>query len=817
MPTATANATQKNRHAALKTPLGEDVLLITAFTGEECISTMFEYHVDCVAAIDKKVEFDKLIGQVCSVKVVYPEAGKQRYFNGICLAVSQGESDVNWVHYRLDLVPTLWLLDYRVQSRIFQHISVPDILKKVLQGLEVTFDLKGKYEKRDYCVQYRESDYWFAARLMEEEGIYFYFTHAEGGHTMIVSDHSAGHKDLAYQPSVLYKHVPQYETPDEDCIYAMEKRQQLTCGKVTLRDHSPELTGKNLEAQKEIQESVQVGTTTHKLKVGQNGQLEIYQYPGEYAQRFDGINAGGGDQADDVKKIFDDNVRTATLRMQAEAARSIELSGKSTCRQFSCGQALSVKVNPGDPQTAQLGPEGKYVLTFVSHDLTAQGEYASGGSSQGFSYKNTFTVIPYALPYRPQRAKEKPTVQGCQTATVVGPAGEEIFVDKYGRVKVQFHWDREGKKDAGSSCWIRVGTNSAGRGWGIYSIPRIGQEVIVDFLEGDPDQPIIVGSVFNNDQMPAYKLPDNKTKMYIKTNSTPGGAGHNEICLEDKKGHEQIQIHAEKDMHSVVENNCFEAIGVDRHLAVGHDRVEDVGRDQVVNIQRDLTENIQRNATLLVGANQTIIVQKDKSEHIQANSNFIVDQNHMVEVGSSFSMVVGQNMAMSCGKNFTMAIGAEQILTVGADQHTLVGGTQTVTVKKDHFLSVHDDQRIKVGGNLSTKVQGSEFRKVGESLIIRAADEIHLKATKIILEAEEQITIKGPGGFVDISAAATAIKGAMVLINSGGAAGAGKGGDPASPEEAKKAEQAKKPTKPVPPAIVKVIKALKNLTGSKSN
>ena len=472
MPTATAlNATQRNRHMELITPLGTDAMLITGFDGDEKLSRFFEFDVLCIAPNDKIIEFDKLIGQSITVKLVYPGSDKMRFFNGICCAVIQGESDENYTHYRLEMVPKLWFLEHKVQSRIFQHINVPEILKRVLKDkdIDVKFQLKGTYEPRDYCVQYYETDYWFAARLMEEEGIFYYFTHANGSHQMVLGDNPEAYKEVVYDSTILYKNPIQQQPQEKDFIHRLRKSQELTCGKVTLHDHSLELTGKNLEASKDIQESVKVGTRVHKLKVAENGKLEIYQYPGEYAQRFDGIDQRGTPR-EQIQKIFEDNKRTANIRMQEEAVRTIDLWGRSTCRQFSCGHTFTMKTLPDDHLTANMKPDGKYVLTSVTHSAVMGDEYASGGT-QDFSYDNKFECIPVELPFRPGRSKFKPTVPGCQTATVVGPAGEEIFVDKYGRVKVQFHWDREGKKDADSSCWIRVGTNWCGRNWGVFFIP----------------------------------------------------------------------------------------------------------------------------------------------------------------------------------------------------------------------------------------------------------------------------------------------------------------------------------------------------------
>src|SRR5262249_52885134 len=271
-----------------------------------------------------------------------------------------------------------------------------------------------------------------------------------------------------------------------------------------------------------------------------------YDWPGAYAQRFDGIDKGGGDQPAELQKIFEDNKRTANIRMQQEAVPSLVIHGASNCRQLVSGHKFTLATGPGDRQTQALKPEGAYVLTTISHFAKGGAPFQSGGEP-AFEYHNNFTCIPLALPFRPPRTTPKPVMGGSQTAVVVGPSGpEEIFTDKYSRVKVQFHWDRQGKYNADSSCWIRVATAWAGKSWGQMNIPRIGHEVIVDFLEGDPDNPIIIGSVYNAENMPAETLPAGRKVcgLVTRTNESSGG-GYNKITCDDTKGKEQIMIHGQ--------------------------------------------------------------------------------------------------------------------------------------------------------------------------------------------------------------------------------------------------------------------------------
>jgi len=334
---------------------------------------------------------------------------------------------------------------------------------------------------------------------------------------------------------------------------------------------------------------VPVGKVPHNLTAGDNSKLELYDWPGEYAQRFDGVDPSGSDRPSDIQKIFEDNKRTVEIRMQQEALPALLIRGGSNCRQLTSGHKFTL--------TKHFNADGAYILTSIRHSGSGAGDFR-GLETGPFHYENRFECIPVDLPYRPPQVTPKPVVHGTQSAVVVGPTGEEIFTDKYGRVKVQFHWDREGKNDPTSSCWIRVGTSWAGKQWGVIHIPRIDQEVIVDFLEGDPDQPIIIGSVYNADMMPPYALPANKTQSGVQSRSSlkGGPANFNEIKFEDKKGKEVLSIHAERNQQISVE--------VDESHSVGHDRSKSVGHDETTKIAHDRTDTVGNDETITIGNNR---------------------------------------------------------------------------------------------------------------------------------------------------------------------------------------------------------------------
>jgi type VI secretion system secreted protein VgrG len=626
--------TQANRPLAVATPLGEDVLLLVGFSGQESISQLFTFHLDLLAENDADIAFDKLLGERVAIALRLND-DKSRYFSGICNRISQGHRDHDFTYYRMEVVPQLWFLTRRAQSRIFQHITVPDILKKVFAGIDVSFELRGTFQPRDFCVQYRETDFNFASRLMEEEGIYYFFKHAAEGHQMVLANTSQSHPDLPEMNKLIYEEIAG-GVRDEMRVHRWEKVQELRSGKYTLWDHCFELPHKHLEAEEPILPNVQVGTVQHKLQVGNNDKLEIYDYPGAYAQRFDGIDKGGGEQSGELQKIFEDNKRVVKIRMQQEALPSVVIQGGSNCRNVVTGHKFTLD--------RHFDANGQYVLTSVAHSARLTGDYRSGEST--FDYENNFTCIPFTIPFRPLMTTPRPVVQGTQTAVVVGPPGEEIFVDKYGRVKVQFHWDRESKANADSSCWVRVAQNMAGIRWGSAFWPRIGHEVVVDFLEGDPDQPIIVGSVYNASEMPPYKLPDEKTKTVIfKSNSSKGGGGFNEFRVEDKKGKEQIFINAERNKDIRVKNDLYQTVGNESHYITQKDQLEQVGGDRHQHVKGDQNEKVD--GTISITAGQDI---QEK-----------VSQKYALDAGMEIHLKAGMNLVIEAGTTLTLKVGGNFI------------------------------------------------------------------------------------------------------------------------------------------------------------
>jgi type VI secretion system secreted protein VgrG len=692
---------QQQRKLRVTTPLGPNELLLKSFSGDEGISTLFSYRLEMVAENKTKVPFDALLGQGLTIHLQLPDESSDTHLNGLCIRLAQADRDATFTLYEAEIVPDVWKLTRKAQSRIFQRMTVKEILQKVFKGYTVDWQLNEKYEPRDYCVQYRETDFNFGARLMEEEGIYFFFEHGDGSHKMIVSDSPLNHPKLPGESKFIYEEV-EGGTREENRIWSWKKEQEIRPGKLLLWDHTFELPHKHLEAEATILASVPVGKETHKLKVAGVDAMELYDFPGEFAQRFDGISSGGGEQPAELQKIFRDNKRTVELRMDEETTPAIVLRACSNVKHLVPGYRFTLQ--------RHFNGDGDYVITAVRHEGSYGADYRSGKDAL-LGYENEFVCIPAALPFRPRRTTPRPVVQGSQTAVVVGPAGEEIFTDKYGRVKVQFHWDREGKNDDASSCWIRVGTNWAGRLWGAIRIPRIGHEVIVDFLEGDPDQPIIVGSVYNADMMPPYDLPGNKTRSGVKSRSSKGAgpANFNEIMFEDKKGSELLKIHAERNQDIEVE--------ADESHTVGHDRTKSIGHDETTSVGRHRTESVGVNETLAIGANRAI--------NIGGNETRTIAQNETMSIGAALNLSITSAVTVSAG--------AASTVNVGGNSATQIGGSGTITAAKSLTLTAGDAVQIQAGAASITLKKDGTITIKGKDITIDASGKVNVKASSDIV------------------------------------------------------------------------------------
>jgi type VI secretion system secreted protein VgrG len=723
--------TQENRLMTIDTPLGKDVLLLQGCMGKEGISQLFRYHLELLSE-DPSIAFHQIVGQRVTIRIALADGG-ERYVNGFVSRFAQGSSDTRFTHYQAEVVPWLWFLTRTVDCRIFQNMTVPDVITKIFKDCgfsDCKNRLEGSFEPREYCVQYRETDFNFVSRLMEQYGIWYFFEHEADKHTLVLANAPTAHQPCPAQAQARYEHTAG-ALQEEDIITRWQVEQELRPGKYALTDYNFETPSTSLAV-----------NTTSIVHMDSNHKYEIYDYPGEYLKKAQGE-------------------QLVKLRMEEEEAWHLIVRGASNCRAFTPGYRFDLEGHYNQAMNAS------YVLTEVQHVASIGDSYSTGASaSTEERYSNTFTCIPHHVPYRPPRLTPRPIVQGPQTAIVVGRAGEEIYTDKYGRVKVQFHWDREGRRNENSSCWMRVSHPWAGKGWGAISIPRIGQEVIVDFLEGDPDQPIITGRVYNAEQMPPYGLPGGQVISGIKSNSTKGGDGYNEFIMDDTKGNELIRVHGQYDMDSTIEHDLRE------HVL--HDRSRDVTHNETISIGNDRNETVGGNETLTVAKNRTETVLGNETLSVAQNRSRTVSQNEVVTVVLTRTHSVGVNEMINVGAAQEVTVGGAQTITVGLERAVTVGLNQDVNIGTNLSENIGNNHQEDVGDNRTTSVGKDDALKVGKNLTIDAGDQIVIKTGQASITMKKDgtitiqgkdITIKGSGKIVVQASKDMVLKAQKILEN----------------------------------------------------
>ncbi len=689
---------QQTRSLAVSTPLGEDILLLRSMRGSERLSTLFAYDLELISK-NVNIKHEDLLGQPVTVRLDLPDY-RTRYFNGIVNRFSHTDFDGAVAIYRATLVPWFWFLTRTADCRIFQDRTVPDILKEIFREHGYTdfeeFLTHELYHPWNYCVQYRETDFAFISRLMEQEGIYYYFTHEADKHTLILADNYGAHDPIAGYEAIPYYPPDATALRERNHIDHWSVAGAVQSGAFVHTDFDYTAPGKPLL------------TLRHHPHEHARADLEIYDYPGGYTQY---------DQGDDWVRA-----RIEELHVDYETVR-----GAGNARGLTAGALFNLTDYPRRDQNRE------YLIVAADYQLRSDAFGSSGAVSTGPVFQCWFTALDAQTPYRPPRITPKARVQGPQTAIVVGKAGEEIWTDQYGRVKVQFHWDRYGTSDEHSSCWVRVSQPWAGKGWGTVAIPRIGQEVIIDFLEGDPDQPIITGRVYNGANMPPYGLPAGAAVSGLMSNSTKGGGGYNEYVMDDTKDNELIREHGQYDKDSTIEHDLRE------HVL--NDRSRDVTNNETTNIGVDRTEQVGNNETITVGSNRT--------ETVGANQTLSVGANRTENIGGNETVTIAAAKAESIGAAKALSIGAAYQVSVGGVMNTSVGGA------KMEQVGLYSRQDI--GGNLSVKV--------GNDTSHTTANEHAISATEILLTGKSKLTLSVGASTITLTPALIEIKGPLVKIN----------------------------------------------------
>lgn len=696
------------------TSLFGDEAILTQLSGTEELSRPFDFLLT-IASTNEKIKPEQVIGQPLAVRIDRDNQSP-RYIHGYVNSFWAGNTfapengNAVFRMYRVRIVPWLWFMSRASRCFIYHpekaEKSIQDVLDAVVKRVKeyghVVPELESgnakilRSRKVEHCVQYRETDFNFLSRTLERYGIYYYFKFASDKHTLVLSDQL--NYPNAPEAEVKYPNSADMNS-SEDIITSWEHAYEFVTGKWEQTDYdfiNPS-TDLKVNAQKH-------GTIT----LNNNEAYELYDFPGEY-----------------VKK--DDGQSEAAVRLEAEESRFNTVNGSSYCKSFSPGYCfkLTEHLNCKDEK-------GKaYLLTSVTHSASQPGPFTS--DSQAATYTNSFVCIPKNSQYRPPRSTPQPLLSSVQTAVVVGPPGEEIYTDEYGRVKVQFHWDREGKRDENTSCWMRVSQAHAGRGFGGIDIPRVGEEVVVSFLEGDLDRPLITGRLYHKESMPPFTLPGEKTRSGLKT-KTYKGSGFNEMSMDDTPGKEQIRIHGQYNMDTVVEN------------------------DETHTIHNNRTKQIDVDETMTIGNNQKL--------DVGVNKTVSVGTNHTEDVGKNQTLTIGKNQSTSVGKNQSLNVGMMQDESVGIKASKNVGFLNSLSVGISHSVAVGVMMSTSVGDSIDETAGGSSSEKVGKKKTINAGEEVSIVcgAAKFVMKKDGSILLEGKDIVIKASGKITAKAGGDMVL-----------------------------------------------------
>ncbi|TDR47461.1 type VI secretion system secreted protein VgrG [Tahibacter aquaticus] len=808
-----------NRTLNVTTPLGPELLRFDGLQGRESLSQLFDFQLS-LKSEEKGLSADDLLGQPITVDFEL-EGGARRHLNGQCVHFRSAGRRGKQYLYIAQLKPWLWYATRRSDYRIFQGQSTPDIVRQVL-GLypfQTRWLLSRSYRNWTYCVQYRETDANFVQRLLEHEGIWFWFDHSAGEHTLVLTD------DIGLAgPYPGYATIPFYPhdhtVPDKDHLHGWAASGQVQSGRYSARDYNFVMPSADLT-------TLRNGPAAHP-----HASYDIFDYPGSYPTLGEG----------------DPYARTRLEELQAGHKRS---HGTGRARGLAPGRLFTLE------RHAVAGYNREYLVVGADYDFS-DNDYEANQDSSEHRLGITAEFHPTDQPFRPERRTPKPHTMGPESAVVTGPAGQEIFTDEHGRVKVQFHWDRYGRKDENSSCWIRVSHPWAGTGFGSVHIPRIGQEVLVDHLNGDPDQPIIVGRVYNTNNPHPWNLPANATQSGFLTRSSMGATWQNANAFrfEDKRGEEQVWLHAEKNQDIEVENDETHWVGHDRTktidhdetVHVKHDRTETVDHDETITVHNNRTETvdghetitIHKNRTEVVDGNETITVHKNRTETVDQNETISVHQNRTRTVDGNETVTVHKNRSKTVdksetdkiGKNWSIKVGRMKTETIGVaniesiglarmsnigmayslnvgmvmntvvgmQQSSQIGSKKTVNVGKTLDVSVGEKETRSVGKERSTEVGTSDTLTVGERHSISVGQvqvtsvgdhlELACGAARIVLKSDGGIYLSGT--HIEIQGAqAINADGGLVQINCGASQAAPAAPPPPEPpQQAPEAEQA---------------------------
>ncbi|WP_322082371.1 type VI secretion system tip protein VgrG [Burkholderia sp. BCC1972] len=696
-----------NRVFTLDSPHGDDLKFHT-LDGSDELGRLFEFRIEALAD-SHSLSLKDMLGKPVTVRIEQQDQST-RYLSGIVARASlAGRRAERHYGYELIVRPWLWLATRRSDCRIFQHKTVPEIVQEVLStyGFPIENHLAETYAPREYCVQYNETDAAFVSRLMEFEGIYYWFRHAEDTHTLMLGDAMSSHTALPGYETIPYIARDRTAIADEEHINGWLPAQEVSVGKHQTTDYDYTKPRADLSAQK-------VNPRGH-----DHDSFASFEWPGGYRDDAPGAHY-------------------SRVRLEEQQAEHERASADTDVLGAAPGYLFTLAHCPRADQNRE------YLIVRCQYRFQ-ENAYASDQGAAAVVHQTMMLVQPSSLPYRSPRDTPRPRTNGPQTATVVGPPGEEIWTDQYGRVKLQFRWDRYGQSNQDSSCWVRVSSPWAGGGFGGVQIPRVGDEVVVDFLNGDPDEPIVTGRVFNGEKMPPWGLPGSATQSGLLSRSSPGGTTDhaNAFRFEDKKGAEQLWMHAERNFDAETE--------ADHTLSVGNNHTHTVGNDETMHVKNNRQRSVGQNETVNIGQNRVAQIGANETHGVTGNRTRTVGQNESVAIAANRDATIGGVHNETVAKGKTETIGEAKTLNVGqlyhttsqdmktqvASTHTEEIGARTSTIANAHTHTVGGEHTVNVGANHTTNVQ--------HQVLVNAGDQLSLVCgmSSIVMKSDGTITIQG--------------------------------------------------------------------------
>ena len=723
------------RDTSVTGPFPKGVLLLETLRGQEVLGRPYKFQLGFLSK-EPGLAPDDVIGKPLAVGINLV-TGDERHFHGIVTSFAKAGTTHLHTRYVAELRSMLSLFDHTLDCRIFNEpaqnalgIVTAVLAQRGLTDVESGAIRDHAYRKRDYCVQYRESDLRFVQRLLEEEGIYYFFKHEAAKHTLVFADSITGHEAVAGYESILYTPEERRVAGAEEHFWNMKVRKELYSGRHTV------LSGYDPTTMRPRQQ--QFGRATSEDLVTAYP-FEHYDYPG-------GLS------------VPEEAQQEADRRSQARRVIHTTIEVEGNTMGLGLGNLVSLRPGPGSAESPPFWTEkdfGKqYLVTGASYSLSIDQLETGNVAGSDEPFKAKYQLQDSQVQFRPRQTTAKPHMNGPQTALVVGPAGEEIWTDKFGRVMVQFDWDRQGKRDEKSSCWVRVAQAWAGAKWGAQYLPRVGQEVIVTFLDGDPDRPIVRGHVYNKDNMPPYNLPDNQTQSGIKSRSTKGGtaSNFNEIRFEDKKGHEELHFQAEKDMSTLVKHNQTLYVGTDRIIVVGNDETNHVKNDRQLTV--DLNDNVVIGGThdKTVTDVVTQIYGSDHSRKVDGQQEFFAEKNKDEHVRQAHKLTTDKKFQLNQGPT-SMTFKGGNVTVDSAGTITLQAGGATVCLDKSGKATFDSPTGIKfvVGGSSLAILPGGVVLASpavtaaagAGSVVAMGEDAVAMKSKTVTIEADGVCSIKG--------------------------------------------------------------------------